>query len=184
MKEVLEYQDCLVGYHIDTVASGALALSMKTGKQVHFEFNGTDVLVDPSDSKQSVVGRWSKDMEAAAKAYREHPDRIKEAAERDAKDKAERAAVMVDTSKDEKEMRDAKVPWPKTEEQLQQYVNSLVERPHDYGTCVYAMSMAATAAFNYVAGQLGVTGFQSSCADMDVIRRTRGYKVWVSVLRS
>jgi len=36
--------------------------------------------------------------------------------------------------------------------------------------------MAATAAFYYVAHQLGVTGFQSSCADMDILRRTRSIK--------
>jgi hypothetical protein len=70
-------------------------------------------------------------------------------------------------------LRDAKVPSPLTKEQLGEYIESLVNRSHDYGTCVYAMSMAATAAFNYVAGQLSVTGFQASCADLDILRRTR-----------
>lgn len=76
----------------------------------------------------------------------------------------------------EQEMRDSEVPWPKTPEELSAYIASLVEQDHDYGTCVYAMSMAATAAFQYVAGKLGVTGFQASCADLDVLRRTRGLK--------
>jgi hypothetical protein len=76
----------------------------------------------------------------------------------------------------EAEMRDAEAAHPKTPEELTAYVESLVNRGHDYGTCVYAMSLAATAAFNYVAGKLGVTGFQASCADMDIIRRTRGMK--------
>ena len=73
----------------------------------------------------------------------------------------------------EKTMRDETVPTPETVDELAAYVRSLVDGQHDYGTCVYAMSMAATAAFNHVAKALGVTGFQASCADMDILRRTR-----------
>lgn len=73
----------------------------------------------------------------------------------------------------EQEMRDSDAPWPATVEELSDYVSSIVDRGHDYGTCVYAMSLAATAAFQYVARKLGCTGFQASCADLDVIRRTR-----------
>ena len=73
----------------------------------------------------------------------------------------------------ELEMREVEAPSPKTPEELAIYIASLVDREHDYGTCVYAMSLAAVASFNYVAGKLGVTGFQASCADLDVIRRTR-----------
>lgn len=76
----------------------------------------------------------------------------------------------------EQEMRDADVPWPKNMDELAGYIGQLTERQHDYGTCVYAMSMAATAAFYFVAHRLGVTGFQSSCADMDILRRTRSMK--------
>lgn len=71
------------------------------------------------------------------------------------------------------EMRDAEAPTPKTVEELSEYITSLVDRKHDYGTCVYAMSLAATAAFNHVAHKLGATGFQASCADLDILRRTR-----------
>lgn len=76
-------------------------------------------------------------------------------------------------AKTEQEMREAEVAVPESVEQLFEYIDSLTSRDHDYGTCVYAMSMAATAAFNYVAHKLDVTGFQASCADMDVLRRTR-----------
>lgn len=75
--------------------------------------------------------------------------------------------------KTEKQMREEKCPTPKTIEELDAYIKSLVEQKHDYGTCVYAMSLAATAAFNHVASKLGVTGFQASCADLDILRRTR-----------
>lgn len=73
----------------------------------------------------------------------------------------------------EKSMRDETAPTPKSVEELTTYVDSLICGDHDYGTCVYAMSLAATAAFNLVASKLGVTGFQASCADLDVLRRTR-----------
>lgn len=76
----------------------------------------------------------------------------------------------------EQEMRDTEVPRANTIAELSDYIESLVQQQHDYGTCVYAMSMAATAAFNYVARRLGVTGFQASCADLDVLRRTRRIK--------
>lgn len=76
----------------------------------------------------------------------------------------------------EKTMREETAPTPKTVEELATYVDSLVCGDHDYGTCVYAMSLAATAAFNMVANKLGVTGFQASCADLDVLRRTRRFE--------
>lgn len=73
----------------------------------------------------------------------------------------------------EQEMRGSTIPKHQNVAELSEYIESLVKREHDYGTCVYAMSMAAVAAFNYVAHELGVTGFQASCADMDILRRTR-----------
>lgn len=76
--------------------------------------------------------------------------------------------------KTEQQMREEKAPTPETGEALAEYVASLVDREHDYGTCVYAMSLAAAAAFNHVAHKLGVTGFQASCADLDFLRRVRG----------
>lgn len=76
----------------------------------------------------------------------------------------------------EMELRGYEVATPKSEAELLAMVQALAERQHDYGTCVYAMSIAAVAAFNYVAHKLGVTGFQASAADMDILRRTRGFE--------
>lgn len=73
----------------------------------------------------------------------------------------------------EQELRDSKVPWPKSIEELVEYINKLVKQNHDYGTRVYAMSMSALATFYYVSHKLGVTGFQASCADIDFLRRSR-----------
>jgi len=73
----------------------------------------------------------------------------------------------------EMEMQKEKVPTPHTAEELNEYLESILSLDHNYGTCVYAMSMAATAAFNFMAHKLQVTGFQASCADLDILRRTR-----------
>ena len=73
----------------------------------------------------------------------------------------------------EQELRDYKVPFPKTKNELDEIILAVTQRQQDYGTCVYAASIAATATFNYVASLLGMTGFQGSCADLDILRRTR-----------
>ena len=74
----------------------------------------------------------------------------------------------------ETEMSESEALNPSNIEELAEYIESLVNQPQSYGTCVYAMSMASVATFNYVADKLGVTGFQASCADLDFIKRVRG----------
>jgi hypothetical protein len=80
------------------------------------------------------------------------------------------------TKMSEQELREFTLPRIESMAELGNIIEQLTNREHDYGTCVYAMSIAATAAFYYVAGRLGVTGFQASCADMDILTRTRGMK--------
>ncbi len=80
------------------------------------------------------------------------------------------------TKMTEQELRAYKVPTLRSIDELTDLITDLAARKHDYGTCVYAMSIAATAAFHYIGGTLGVTGFQASCADLDIVRRTRGYE--------
>lgn len=77
---------------------------------------------------------------------------------------------------DEAELRAISIPFPKTEDEMLSIIRAVTQRTYDYGTCVYAMSIAAQAAFNYVGTTLGTTGFQSSCADLDFIRRTRSWE--------
>lgn len=79
----------------------------------------------------------------------------------------------------EQELREAAVPSLSTTAEVAAYIDKLTERPHDYATCVYAMSMAAVAAYQHVASKLGVTGFQASMADMDILRRTRGLEAGI-----
>lgn len=73
----------------------------------------------------------------------------------------------------EKEMRESEVPWPKSEDELLEYIRGLAHQGHDYGTAVYAMSMAAVATYYYMSHVVGASGFQASCADLDIIKRTR-----------
>lgn len=88
----------------------------------------------------------------------------------------------------EQEMRELEAPHPKTIGELNDYIASLVaevkdvdENNHEalgdaYGKCVYIMSLTAVAAFNYAAGQIGASGFQAGCADLDFLKRTRRMK--------
>lgn len=92
------------------------------------------------------------------------------------RERQEREERVARESLTEEQMRDMDVPWPKSEEDLMSFISGLVNRPHTYGTCVYALSMAATAAFYYACHELGVTGFQAGMAELDFIRRTRGIK--------
>lgn len=73
----------------------------------------------------------------------------------------------------ESEMRDMKAPWPKSWSELQDFCESLWTENDDYGKAVYCMSLAATAMFNFAGHKVGATGFQASCADLDILRRTR-----------
>jgi hypothetical protein len=84
----------------------------------------------------------------------------------------------------EKEMRQVKAPWPKSESELTEYLAEVAKQATDYGTCVYAISLATTATFNYMCHVVGATGFQASCADLDVLRRTRSMDCPFMVVRA
>lgn len=86
MSDVIELEDKWYG-HIREACIEASKQAEKLGKPVHFEFNETHVIAQPGESAETLQERWQEDMEAAAKAYREHPDRITEAAERKRKPK-------------------------------------------------------------------------------------------------
>ena len=172
MSKILELET-FAGNHISSVCEEAAAKAKSTGNAVHFVFNDTHVTVQPGELAKDAELRWAADQDAAHAAWLASPEKA-------ARDKADAeeyqrkiTAHVTEPANTEDELRKAKVPWSYTKEQLVEYIQSLVTKDHDYGTCVYAMSMAAEAAFNYVSHCLGVTGFQASCADLDFIRRTR-----------
>jgi hypothetical protein len=75
-------------------------------------------------------------------------------------------------------------PWPKSEDELVAYIREMVAWGTTYGRCVYSMSYASVATFNYISYQLGVTGFQASCADLDILRHTRLMKHGFMILNA
>lgn len=81
----------------------------------------------------------------------------------------------------EKEMRERKAVSPNSLNELKTEIEMLIGPGNDYGEAVYAVSLAAVATFNFMARKLGITGFQASCADLDILRRTRnmenGFKI-------
>jgi hypothetical protein len=84
-------------------------------------------------------------------------------------------AKKLDLSKaTEKQLQKYEAPSPRTLKELQAILRALEKRKHDYGTCVYAVSIASVATFNFMAHKLGITGFQAGCADLDILKRTRG----------
>ena len=156
------------------VLAQAAAEADAANEPAQFEFNGVEHEVLPFES---VAERHARAESRCGFPIRTHEEMAEEARksleERRTKSANAIAAANVAT---EAEMRDGVIPRHETVEEMAAYITALVERPHDYGTCVYAMSMAAVAAYDYVAHKLGVTGFQASCADMDILRRNRGYK--------
>lgn len=164
------------GAHIATECARAIQLAIQKNCLVKFKFNDVMVEAAPVDTVDYLVRRWDDDREAAHRALVESPEYKAREAAREAEEKRKDEAHMVESATTEQELREAKAPWPRNQRQLTEYIDSLVNRNHDYGTCVYAMSLAATAAFYFVSHQLGVTGFQASAADLDFISRTRNMK--------
>jgi hypothetical protein len=163
-----------IGEHVDTAIERALREAVRLGCLVYLKFNGTLLPVSPTDTQKKVRDEWDVLMAKRQKEWEESPAGKQYAAEMEASRAKQEAREAAGEVHDEAVMRKSRPPTIKTPDQLTAYIESLVNGKHDYGTCAYAMSLAATAAFNYVAGQLGATGFQASCADLDFIRRTRG----------
>jgi hypothetical protein len=82
----------------------------------------------------------------------------------------------------EEQLRDYKMPFVRTQEDLDKVIATLAVRDHDYGTCAQAMSIAALATFTYLATKLGATSFQAGWAEMDFLRRARRYKFGFRVI--
>ena len=175
MKEPIELEH-LAGSHISSACKQAVEMANKRGRPVHFVFNDTHVTAQPGDKPTDLQAKWQADSDAERKRYLASPEYKASCEKHEAEEKQKRECHHIVQGKTEEELRSEKAPWPYTKEQLTEYIESLVHLNHDYGTCVYAMSMAAEAAYNYVAHCLEVSGFQASCADLDFLRRTRSMK--------
>lgn len=148
------------------------AVDLNQSQAVSFTFNGYAFEIGKGEAFKTAKARWEKLTGIEALTRDEMAERASVSL---AETEAKTAKAIKDTgSPSEMELRNSEAPWPKSMQELTDYITSLVERPHDYGTCVYAMSLSAVAAFRFAASKVGATGFQASCADMDIIRRTRG----------
>ena len=74
----------------------------------------------------------------------------------------------------EQELSKSRAAWPQSMDELKGEIDRLADMEHDYGTAVYAMSLAAEAALNYMARVVGASGFQARCAGLDFVGRTMG----------
>lgn len=162
------------GDSIHEVLTSAVEHASEDNEATSFDFNGEQFEVAAGESFESAKSRWESQTGIPVLTREEMADRARQNLERMEHEYEEARAKAGAAT--EQEMREADVPWIEDPEKLSAYIAALVDRPHDYSTCVYAMSMAAAAAFRHVAKKLGVTGFQASCADMDILRRTRGMK--------
>jgi hypothetical protein len=74
-------------------------------------------------------------------------------------------------------------PWPKTEQDLLSVIRSAFHFEWDesdpgtgYEASANALVTCAVAAFNYACSVVGATGFQASWAELEFIRRSRGFE--------
>lgn len=69
-----------------------------------------------------------------------------------------------------------------TRDELIAFIDEKVSQEHDYNTSADALWEVAEAAFNYVASELGVTGFQAGYASMMLLKKTKGLDCPVAVI--
>lgn len=171
MKEVVTEP----GNHLADVAERAIAEAQT--EDVFFTFNGVCVPVTKTSTVETVCAEWDRLLIKAREDYENSPQFTIDQAERkraaESKRQQFRDTVARIPSMDEAALRELETPWPYSIDELTSLITAFTERQNDYGTCVYAMSITAAASLNFVAHILGTTGFQASCADMDIIRRTR-----------
>lgn len=174
------------GEDIRDAAKRVIEVARAIGGPRVLVFNGHRLVVEPHSTAGDILEAYNSAMEAEHRAYmapEKVAERARQAEAAEEKRRADFSALVafVKTA-DEKALRESTEPWPRSEQELSAYIAALADRQHDYGTCVYAMSLSAVAAFNYIAHRLGTTGFQSSCADLDILRRTRHIKGGFQIL--
>ena len=171
----MKVYEAIPGEHVERAAS--MICEMAVGESVTCDFNGIKLVANPGDKPEPIVEAYFAESERRAEVYRNDPQREverQEAKNLHAREMREYVAKLATAN--EAELRDTECVWPESVAEVNEIIGALTNRQHAYGTCVYAMSLAAMAAFHFVAKHLGVTGFQASCADMDFIGRTRHMK--------
>jgi len=162
-----------LGQHISVAIQDAITEANEHKESVSFEFNGTKVVVKPGDDAEDIFRGWVEKREAEQEAWRKSPEgqeyekRQREEAEK--LRKREEAGVVHDEDK----LRDLACPKVETIEDLVNVVNTYRNGKHTYGTSAYAAAIVAEAAFNFMARELGLTGFQAGFASMRLVGRIK-----------
>jgi hypothetical protein len=75
------------------------------------------------------------------------------------------------------------MPWPDNVQDLTSYIEEVKEKYNtSYNDAVYGPALAAIAAFNYTASQMGLSGFQASYSEMLFLEKLRNIKHGFKIL--
>lgn len=82
----------------------------------------------------------------------------------------------------DEEFSKMEMPWPDSVQELTSYIEEVKEKYNtSYGDAVYGPALAAIASFNYVASQMGLSGFQADYSEMLFLKKLRyikhGFKI-------
>jgi hypothetical protein len=160
-----------IGDPIADTALRAIRTAQVLGYSVTLSFNQHLIEVHPSSTVEEVLARHSALCSEACKTFWESPEGKAAAAEQAREQAEQEAREAAGPVHDREAMLKAEVPWPATAKELEETIAGYVNGKHTYDTAALAMSLAATAAFNYVAKVLGTTGFQAGYAAADFKRR-------------
>lgn len=69
--------------------------------------------------------------------------------------------------------------WPKTKEEFLTYLDSELNKEHDYNTAPEAAANIAIAGFNLTSSLLGLTGFQANWGELRFIQMSRNYEHFI-----
>lgn len=161
------------GDHISDTAEYAIGIAKSLGGRVVLCHNDHQIVIHQASTIDGVLTAFNELCDAARKVYEESPAGVAAAAERTREQAEREAREAAGPVHDRDTMVKAKNPWPKTAKELEETIAGYVNGKHTYDTAAIAMSLAATAAFNYVATVLGTTGFQAGWAIGDFERRNK-----------
>lgn len=176
---IFKMKEVMLGRDIGEAAADAILVAKAASDEavIQFDFNEITLSVTAKDTVGDVCAQYDRlSAERREKYYAsdEYKARCKmedEAARLRPIQFREKVAVM--STMTEMQLRECECPWPHDMEELTLLISTLEKRQHDYGTCICAMSLAACATFRYLCHQFGASGFQTSCADLDFLARTR-----------
>lgn len=81
------------------------------------------------------------------------------------------------------------IPWPKSQNELVDYLNGLYSPPDEpteagYEAAANALWKGALAAFRYMTNVVGATGFQASWAELEFLKHSRNLNCSFAILKA